>query len=124
MNTLTEIPGQSENRPSRFKLDLSVQELGLLSDLLSSVKDSRASHLRQTIQQHIRSNILFDLRIHKSIVLCNNCSGVGNVQYWDDFLEEYIYSSCRKCKSTGRRIQFTTIRYEPLSGGPDTLTTG
>ncbi len=117
MNTLKEITTSAENGSSRFQLDLSVTDLGLLNDLLHSVSDPRAAPLRQTIEQHIRSKVLFDLWINKSIVLCDNCSGSGNVRFWDDFLGEYITAPCRKCKKAGRLIQFTTIRFEPLSPG-------
>lgn len=115
MNTLKEITDTAENESPRFQLDLSVTDLGLLNDLLNSVSDPRANPLRQTIEQHIRSNVLFDLWINKSIILCNNCSGSGNIRFWEDFLEEYVTAPCQKCKNTGRLIQFTTIRYEPLN---------
>ena len=115
MNATKQISVHVENGSSIFQLNLSTTEIGLLIDMLNSVSDPRAAPLRQTIEKHIRSNVLFDLWIDKSIILCNNCSGSGQVKYWEDFLEEYITAPCSKCKTSGRLVQFTSVRHEPLS---------
>lgn len=99
----------------RFQIGLSELEIGLLIDLLNSVSDFRAAPLRQTIEDIIRSNTIFDLLIDKKIVQCDFCKGSGAVRIFEDFLGEYLSYPCPKCKATGRRIRFTCIRFEPLT---------